>query len=172
MAQLRRSARRRAQDHDDLADDLVQETLIRAWANRDRFAEGTNMGAWLHTILRNTDVSHIRKASREQVGLAEGWEDLLTRPANQLEHVALVEVAAAMTRLPSDDRAILIALGVEGRPHEEVALETGCAMGTVRSRLSRARARLRDILDDGIGGMRVPTGFLRRRSTGPRHLGA
>ena len=124
MAQLRRSARRRAQGHDDLADDLVQETLIRAWAHRDRFAQGTNMGAWLHTILRNTHISHIRKSSREQIGLAEGWEDRLTTPATQIDHLALVEVAAAMKLLPEDDRGILIALGVEGRAHEDIALET------------------------------------------------
>ena len=159
LAQLRRSARRRAFGHEDLADDLVQETLMRAWAHRDRFAEGTNLGAWLHTILRNTHISHIRKASREQVGLDEGWEDRLSCPANQIDHLALAEVAAAMELLPAADRDILRALGVEGRPHEEIALADGCALGTVRSRLSRARGRLRDALENAN---RAPAGILGR----------
>lgn len=160
LAQLRRSARRRAQGHEDLADDLMQETLARAWAHRDRFTHGTNLGAWLHTILRNTHISHIRKAGREQVGLAEGWEDRLSTPATQFDHLALVEVADAMALLSPADRAILIALGVEGRPHEEIALETGCAMGTVRSRLSRARLRLRTVLDNGSRNSLAPARIL------------
>jgi len=162
LVQLRRSARRRALGHGDLADDLVQETLTRAWAHRDRFTEGTNLGAWLHTILRNTHISHIRKARREQVGLDDGWEDRLTSPANQVDHLALVEVAAAIALLPKGDREILYALGVEGRPHEEIALETGCALGTVRSRLSRARSRLRTVLENGNRGSRPVTGILAR----------
>ena len=80
----------------------------------------------------------------------------LTTPATQEEYFALVEVAAAMELLPAADRAILIALGVEDRAHEDLALESGCAMGTVRSRLSRARARLRDVLEEGAGGICLP----------------
>jgi RNA polymerase sigma-70 factor (ECF subfamily) len=162
MAQLRRSARRLARGHDDLADDLMQEALTRAWTYRDRFTEGTNLGAWLQTILRNTHISHIRKASREQVGLDAGWEDRLATPATQIDHLALVEVASAMELLSDADRALLVALGVEGRPHEEIALETGRAMGTVRSRLSRARMRLRTVLENGNRGARKPVGILSR----------
>ncbi len=171
VAQLRRSARRRAAGHDDLADDLVQETLMRAWTYRDRFTEGTNLGAWLHTILRNTHISHIRKARRERVGLDAGWEQRLVSPASQEDHLALIEVAAALNRLPAADRAILIALGIEDRAHEDIALEAGCAMGTVRSRLSRARIRLRDVLEELPGGICLPGRIMSPSDAGQRRIG-
>ncbi len=173
-AQLRRTARRRASGHDDLADDLVQETLIRAWAHRDRFAEGTNMGAWLHTILRNTHISHIRKASREQVGIDPEWEARLSCPSNQEVHIALVEVAEAMESLSESDRQALLVLGAEGRPHKEFARAAGCALGTVRSRLSRARRHLRTALENGIRGSRQPAGVTLRPAAdeGKRRIGA
>lgn len=135
----------------DLVDDLVQETMLRAWTHRDKFQEGTNLSAWLYTILRNTHISYLRKAQREQVGLEEGWEQTMASPASQEHHLALVDVAEAIASMPSDQRAVLISAGVEGRPHADIALEDGCALGTVRSRLSRARARLHDMLDGGKG---------------------
>lgn len=144
MATLHRQARRRAGGHDDLADDLVQETLLRAWASRDRFAEGTNLGAWLFTILRNTHISHIRKRSREQVGFDKEWANSIGVPSNQEDHVALREVMTAMDGLASWDRDIIVAATIEERSHMDIAISCGCALGTVRSRLSRARRRLAD----------------------------
>ncbi len=141
-AALGRFARRRARGHDDLADDLVQETLLRAWANRDRFTPGTNLTAWLFTILRNAHISHIRKTRREQVGLDEGWKDNVPVAANQEDHVALAEVLTAMDRLPSTDSAIFTSILVHGSSHLEIAAQSGCALGTVRSRLFRARQHL------------------------------
>lgn len=144
---LRRFARSRVNGHGELADDLVQETLMRAWASRGSYVEGTNIGAWLFTILRNAHISHLRKASRERVGLDEGWEQLLSTPPPQEEHLALVEVMSAIELLPEFERTVLVSLGIEGRAHEELAREWGCALGTVRSRLSRARLLLRETLE-------------------------
>lgn len=144
---LQRFAWRRT-GRNDLAEDLVQETLLRAWSNQDKFREGTNMGAWLSTILRNTHISHVRKHKREQVGLAEGWEDTITSPASQDDHLALADVAEAMDELPADQRDVLLAAGLEGRAQEDIARDAGCPVGTIKSRLSRARARLRDRVGD------------------------
>ena len=146
MQALRRQARNRAAGHDDLADDLMQETLLRAWASRDRFTEGTNLGAWLFTILRNTHISHIRKRRREQVGLDEEWANSIGVPANQEDHVALGEVMTAIDGLTSCDRHIIMAATIEERSHMDIAISCGCALGTVRSRLSRARRRLGEAL--------------------------
>lgn len=135
----------------DLVDDLVQETMLRAWTHQDKFQEGTNLSAWLYTILRNTHISYIRKAQREQVGLDEGWEQSMATPASQEHHLSLVDVSAAMDTMPADQRDVLMSAGIEGRPHEDIARESGCALGTVRSRLSRARSRLHEILDGAPG---------------------
>lgn len=143
---LERFAWRRA-GRADLVDDLVQETMLRAWKHQDKFQEGTNLSAWLYTILRNTHISYIRKAQREQVGLDDGWEQTMATPARQEHHVSLLDVAEAIDTMALDQRDVLIAAGVEGRAHEDIARESGCALGTVRSRLSRARTRLHDILD-------------------------
>jgi len=143
---LERFAWRRAR-RADLVDDLVQETMLRAWAHRDKFQEGTNLSAWLYTILRNTHISFLRKSQREQVGLEEGWEQSMATPASQQDHLDLMEVAKAIGAMPADQRDVLISAGVEGRPHSEIAAQTGCALGTVRSRLSRARVRLNAMLD-------------------------
>lgn len=145
-ASLRKFARSRVRGHSELAEDLVQETLMRAWANQHRFVEGTNIGAWLFTILRNVHISHVRKASRERVGLDQGKEQQLSSPPTQEDHLALVEVISAINRLPEFEHKVLVALGIEGRAHDEVAQEWGCAMGTVRSRLSRARQLLHETL--------------------------
>lgn len=145
---LERFAWRRA-GRADLVDDLVQETMLRAWKHQDKFKKGTNLSAWLYTILRNTHISYVRKAQREQVGLDEGWEKTMATPARQEHHVFLVDVAEAMSSMAVDQREVLIGAGVEGRAHDDIARESGCALGTVRSRLSRARSRLHDILDGG-----------------------
>lgn len=144
---LTRFARRRC-GKADLADDLVQETLMRALTNRDKFTPGTNIGAWLITILRNTHLNHIRKHKREQVGLNEGWENTQSAPASQEHHLTLVEVSNALDTLSSDHRDVLMSAAVDGKSYEEVAEICECPVGTVRSRLSRARSRLTESLND------------------------
>src|SRR5450631_1589718 len=130
----------------DRADDLVQETLLRALANIDSFQPGTNMSAWLFTILRNHFRSEYRKRRRE-VEDSDGHyaESLKTQP-EQHGQVELREFREALAHLPSDQREALILVGASGFSYEEAANICGCAVGTIKSRVNRARNRLADML--------------------------
>lgn len=130
----------------DRADDLVQETLMKAWSNLDSFTEGSNMSAWLFTILRNLFYSEYRKRRRE-VADPEGQiaARLATGPA-QMGHMDLLDFRAALQRLPPDQREALILVGASGLSYEEAAQICGCAVGTMKSRVNRARNRLGEIL--------------------------
>lgn len=130
----------------DRADDLVQETLLRALANIDRFRPGTNLPAWLFTILRNHFRSEYRKRRRE-VEDADGkhTESLKSQP-EQMWHVEFGELRAALAKLPGDQREALILVGASGFSYEEAAEICSCAVGTVKSRVSRARARLAELM--------------------------
>lgn len=126
----------------DRADDLVQETLVRALANIDSFQPGTNLNAWLFTILRNHFRSEYRKRRRE-VEDADGKHsaNLKSHP-DQIGHVELAEFRAALEKLPEDQREALLLVGASGFSYEEAAKICGCAVGTIKSRLSRGRAQL------------------------------
>ncbi len=128
------------------ADDLVQETLFKAWNHLDSFKEGTNLKAWLFTILRNTYFSERRKRKRE-VEDAEGTyaARLATMPA-QHGHMDMQDFQAALVCLPDDQREALILVGAAGFSYEEAANISGCAVGTIKSRVNRARNRLVDML--------------------------
>ena len=128
------------------ADDLVQETLLKAWANRDSYAPGTNLRAWLFTILRNTFYSGHRKHRREVEDVdGEHVGSLAVRP--QQEHVvAMRDFEAALATLPSDQREALILVGAAGMTYEEAAQICEVAVGTIKSRVSRARAQLSTLL--------------------------
>ena len=130
----------------DRADDLVQETLLRAWANLNSFEPGTNMSAWLFTILRNLFRSEYRKRRRE-VPDGEGTyaETLKTQP-EQGSRVEFEEFRAALAKLPPDQREALVLVGASGFSYEEAANICGCAVGTIKSRVNRARTRLADLL--------------------------
>jgi RNA polymerase sigma-70 factor (ECF subfamily) len=131
----------------DRADDLVQETLVKAWAAFASFQEGTSLRAWLFTILRNVFFSQYRKRRREVQdvdGVAAG--QLLTQP-DQDVHLHLDDFKAALDRLPPDQREALILIGASGFSYEEAAEICGCAVGTVKSRVNRARGRLLELLD-------------------------
>jgi len=130
----------------DRADDLVQETLLRALANIHSFQPGTNMPAWLFTILRNLFRSEYRKRRRE-VEDADGSyaETLKTYPA-QTSHMELREFAAALATLQEDQREALVLVGASGFSYEEAAEICGCAVGTIKSRVNRARIRLARLL--------------------------
>lgn len=130
----------------DHADDLVQETLVKAWSNLDSFVEGTNLRAWLFTILRNIYYSEYRKRRREIAdpdGVFAG--NLATAPA-QSGHMDLLDFRAALQQLPSDQREALILIGASGLSYEEAAGICGCAIGTMKSRVNRARNRLAEML--------------------------
>jgi len=130
----------------DRADDLVQETLVKAWGNLDSFVEGTNLPAWLFTILRNFYYSEYRKRRRE-VADSDGAiaTRLATAPA-QNGHMDLLDLHGALQQLPNDQREALILIGASGLSYEEAATICGCAIGTMKSRVNRARNRLAEIL--------------------------
>jgi len=130
----------------DRADDLVQETLVKAWSNLGSFVEGTNLPAWLFTILRNLYYSEYRKRRRE-VSDSDGAlaAKLATAPA-QNGHMDLIDFREALQQLPTDQREALILIGASGLSYEEAATVCGCAVGTMKSRVNRARNRLADLL--------------------------
>jgi RNA polymerase sigma-70 factor, ECF subfamily len=128
------------------ADDLVQETLFKAWNHLDSFHEGTNLKAWLFTILRNTYFSERRKRRREVEDADGSYAAKLCTPAEQDGHMEMQDFRAALTRLPDDQREALILVGAAGFSYEEAAEISGCAVGTIKSRVNRARNRLGDML--------------------------
>ena len=124
------------------ADDLTQETLLRAWANRASFEPGTNMRGWLFTILRNTFYTSARRRRRE----AEDPDGahamrLLISPAQE-HSVELRDLRRCMRRLPDEQREALILVGASGFTYKQAAEICGCAVGSIKSRVSRARRAL------------------------------
>jgi RNA polymerase sigma-70 factor, ECF subfamily len=129
------------------ADDLVQDTLIKAWSNREKFEIGTNLRAWLFTILRNTYYTNTVKRRREVRDETGKYAAMLCAPPTQDWSVALKSLQAALAELPDEHREALILVGAAGLTYEEAAEICGCALGTIKSRVNRARARLLKIMD-------------------------
>jgi RNA polymerase sigma-70 factor (ECF subfamily) len=130
----------------DLADDLVQETLLKAWAARLRFQAGTNMRAWTFIILRNLYLSQMRRSR-----FKGEWDDLvaerlLAAPASQDRHVELGDLQRALLHLPQSQREALILVGAGGFAYEEAAEICGVAVGTIKSRVARGRTALEAIM--------------------------
>ncbi|MEM8726298.1 MAG: sigma-70 family RNA polymerase sigma factor [Pseudomonadota bacterium] len=133
----------------DMADDLVQETMLKAWAAQDRFEPGTSMRAWTFVILRNaylTDMRRNRFRGEYDEGVAER---ILTAPAGQEEPLHLSDMHRALLTLPPERREALLLVGAGGFSYEEAAEICGCAVGTIKSRVGRARATLNSMLADG-----------------------
>src|ERR1700716_357402 len=130
----------------DRADDLVQETLLRALSNIDSFTPGTNMSAWLFTILRNLFRSEYRKRRREVEDGDGRYADTLKSHPEQHGRVEFEELRMALAKLPPDQREALILVGASGFSYEEAATICCCAVGTIKSRVNRARTRLADQL--------------------------
>jgi RNA polymerase sigma-70 factor (ECF subfamily) len=133
----------------DLADDLVQETLLKAWAARKRFQAGTNMRAWTFIILRNLFLSQMRRAR-----FKGEWDEItaskmLAAPASQDRHVELTDMQRALLHLPQPQREALILVGAGGFAYEEAAEICGCAVGTIKSRVARGRVALEHLLTEG-----------------------
>ena len=126
----------------DRADDLVQETLMKAWINQNSFTQGTSMSAWLFTILRNVFYSEYRKRRRE-VEDAEGtMAARLVSVPEQNGHMDLQDLRTALQKLPAEQREALILVGGSGFAYEEAAQICGCALGTLKSRVNRARTAI------------------------------
>jgi RNA polymerase sigma-70 factor, ECF subfamily len=130
----------------DRADDLVQETLLRAIANIDSFQPGTNMSAWMFTILRNLFRSEYRKRRREVEDTDGSYAESLKSHPEQSSRLEFQEFRAALAKLPPDQREALILVGASGFSYEEAASICDCAVGTIKSRVNRARTRLADLL--------------------------
>lgn len=130
----------------DRADDLVQETLVKAWDKQSSFQPGTNLKAWLFTILRNEFYSQLRKRGRE-VQDSDGMMTarLAIHPAQEGQ-LDLKDFRAALEQLPADQREAIILIGASGFSYEEAADICECAVGTIKSRVSRARTKLQEIL--------------------------
>lgn len=133
----------------DLADDLAQEALLKAWAARDKFEAGTNLRAWLFIILRNVFLSQMRRARFRGDWNQDSAERTLAAPARQEQQLQMSDLQRALMQLPEAQREALILIGAGGLAYEEVASICGCAVGTVKSRVARARTALEKVLSDG-----------------------
>jgi len=147
IPRLRRYAR--ALTHDaSRADDLVQSCLLRAIAKQHLWQAGTDLRAWLFTILHNQNINDARRSMRE--GAAVPVEDVapaLTAPSNVEASLQLRDLERAIASLPEEQRQVILLVGLEQMGYEEVAKILGIPVGTVRSRLSRGRASLRALMD-------------------------
>jgi RNA polymerase sigma-70 factor (ECF subfamily) len=146
IPRLRRYARALTRDI-NAADDLVQDCLTRALSKVHLWQSGTDLRAWLFTILHNQYVNHVRRAVREgaAVGLSD-TEPMLTSAPNQGKRLELRDLERAIARLPEEQRSVLLLVGLEGMRYEEVAAVLDVPVGTVRSRLSRGREMLRQLM--------------------------
>ncbi len=134
-----------------VADDLVQEAAVKALMARGSFAEGTNFGAWMYRILRNTFLSWLRDR-RETQDLADAPVAVLGVPGSAFDRLVLRELAAALARLTPEQREALIMVCVRGLSYEHAAAITGVAVGTTKCRVFRARRALREILAEEAQG--------------------
>jgi RNA polymerase sigma-70 factor (ECF subfamily) len=139
----------------DRADDFVQDTLLRAWAKMDQFQPGTNLNAWLFTILRNTVYSEHRKRVHKIEDANGSYAERLFTIPDQHARLDFEDFQRALLRLRADQREALLLIGAEGFSYEEAAEICGCAVGTIKSRVNRARNRLAELLSlddtDGLG---------------------
>jgi RNA polymerase sigma-70 factor (ECF subfamily) len=124
----------------DRADDLVQETLTKAWAHHQSFTPGTKLKAWLYTILRNEFYSQMRKRGREVEDVEGAYSRNLAVHPEQHGHLDMNDMNRALSGLPADQREALILVAASG-------FSCGCAVGTIKSRVNRARNRLAEVLD-------------------------
>jgi RNA polymerase sigma-70 factor, ECF subfamily len=142
------------------ADDLVQDTLARAWEKRRLWQAGSDLRAWLFTIMHNVHVNQLAFARREAgvVSLdGEAGEAAWQIPvaANQIERVQVLELVQLMGRLPAEQREVLLLAAVEELRYEEIAAVLAIPVGTVMSRLSRARDRLKRLVAEPPGALRI-----------------
>ncbi len=143
IPRLRRYARALGGSRED-ADDLVQDTLERAWNRLHLWQRGRDLRAWMFSIMHNLHIDKYRGQSRQEVeAFDDEIHDLPTR-ATQTDTLEVRDLSAALDKLPPDQREVLMLVAVEQLNYEQIAEVLGVPLGTVMSRLSRARARLRD----------------------------
>jgi RNA polymerase sigma-70 factor (ECF subfamily) len=139
----------------DFADDLVQETAIKAWAARERFTPGTNMRAWTFAILRNHYLSELRRNRHQADFDPDAAERLLVMEADQEGPLHLSDMEAALLKLSPERREALLLVGAGGFSYEEAAGISDCAIGTMKSRVARARDQLAKLLDPDAATIRI-----------------
>ena len=149
IPRLRRYARALAGDRAS-ADDLVQDTLERAWAKLHLYRRGTDLRAWLFTVMHNVHVNRVR-ATRATDPIEEEMPELAQR-APQGDALVVRDLERAIARLPAEQREVLLLVTLEDMSYDEVARTLGIPIGTVMSRLSRAREKMRAMLSGGGGG--------------------
>ena len=130
----------------DKADDLVQDTMMKAWAKQDSYQMGTNIQAWLFTILRNEFYSQRRKRGREVQDTDGAFTERMSVHPSQYGVLDMADFKKALDSLPPEQREVIVLIGASGFSYEEAAEICKCAVGTMKSRVSRARTRLQDIL--------------------------
>ena len=128
------------------AADLVQDTILRAWANTHRFQAGTNLHAWLFTILRNLFLSQYRKRRSEVEDVDGSYAGTLISLPHQQVYLDFEDMRAALSRLRVEQREALLLVAAQGMSYEEAAEVCGVAVGTIKSRVNRARHRLAELL--------------------------
>jgi RNA polymerase sigma-70 factor (ECF subfamily) len=149
IPRLRRYARALTRDV-CRADDLVQSCLTRAVAKQHLWQPGTDLRAWLFTILHNQHVNDVRRSVREGISVAvEDVAPVLTVHSNAFAALQLRDLETAIGKLPQEQRQVILLVGLEGMRYEEVAVILGVPVGTVRSRLSRGRDQLRRLMEMG-----------------------
>ncbi|MBV9286699.1 MAG: sigma-70 family RNA polymerase sigma factor [Hyphomicrobiales bacterium] len=149
-----------------LADDLVQETLLRAWSKSDKFQPGTSLRAWLFTILRNIYYSNYRKRAREVQDSEGAYARRLIVSGDQESHLDLEDFRKALAKLPAEQREVLTLVGASGLSYEEAAAICDVEIGTIKSRLSRARSKLVELLGLEEGAAPAAAGERRLRRAG------
>jgi len=141
-----RAVARALTGHRDRADDLVNDTILKALSAEAQFQAGTNLKAWLMTILRNHYINGLRRNRIEVETVGEIPESALPTAPNQEHVVEVSEIAAALQRMSVEHREILVLISAAGLSYEEAADVCGCAVGTIKSRLNRARGELKHVL--------------------------
>ncbi|WP_405109873.1 RNA polymerase sigma factor [Phaeobacter sp. BS52] len=130
-----------------MADDLVQDTLVKAWTNIEKFEEGSNMRAWLFTILRNTYYSLRRKRRREVEDADGALSEQLSQKPDHDGRLNMRDFNAAFEQLNDEQREALVLVGAGGFSYEEAAETCGVKVGTIKSRVNRGRARLAELMN-------------------------
>jgi RNA polymerase sigma-70 factor (ECF subfamily) len=131
----------------DRADDLVQGALLKGLSNLDKFTPGTSMQAWLFTILRNDFLTLARRSKREVEDPEGAWAEKVAVLPEQGAHLDFSDMLKALTKLPLDQREALLLVTAEGLTYEDAARICGTNIGTIKSRINRARRRLAELLD-------------------------
>ena len=134
----------------DRADDLVQETLMKAWKHHDSFEPGSNMKAWLYTILRNEFYTQLRKRKREVEDADGFYSSKVAVHAEQDGHLDMADLRSALAKLPYDQREAVILVGASGFSYEEAAEICKVAVGTIKSRVNRGRVKLVELMEIGL----------------------